>query len=178
MKLILEQGASVARDLSNKDLKVIKSYDSALFSGAAVELDSEDDVASYSSAPHIANIWPNRKVKLEQPVDRQSFSDDVEATKYSPHRATGVDKLHKAGVLGQGVKVGVVDTGVWYKHPALGGGFGPGFKVAGGYDFVGNVDIDHDAKQPDDDPISLPDIGHGTHVAGIVVCIRLVPKTP
>ncbi|KAK8092946.1 Subtilase [Apiospora kogelbergensis] len=165
------KGASVARDLSNKDLKVIKSYDSALFSGAAVELDSEDDVASYSSAPHIANIWPNRKVKLEQPVDRQSFSDDVEATKYSPHRATGVDKLHKAGVLGQGVKVGVVDTGVWYKHPALGGGFGPGFKVAGGYDFVGNVDIDHDAKQPDDDPISLPDIGHGTHVAGIVAAV-------
>ncbi|KAK7974455.1 hypothetical protein PG989_016303 [Apiospora arundinis] len=165
------KGANVARDLSNKALKVLKSYDSALFTGAAIELDSEDDVASYSAAPHVANIWPNRKVKLEQPVDRKSFSDDVQATEYSTHRATGVDKLHKAGVLGQGVKVGVVDTGVWYKHPALGGGFGPGFKVEGGWDFVGDVDIDRDAKQPDADPINMPDIGHGTHVAGIVAAV-------
>ncbi|KAK6823516.1 hypothetical protein PG987_013773 [Apiospora arundinis] len=74
-------------------------------------------------------------------------------------------------VLGQGAKVGVVDTGVWYEHPALGGGFGPGFKVAGGYDFVGDVDIDRDAKQPDKDPISLPQIGHGTHVAGILAAM-------
>ncbi|KAK7947007.1 subtilisin-like protein [Apiospora aurea] len=165
------KGASVARDLSNKALKVIKSYDSALFTGAAVELGSEDDVASYAAAPHIANIWPNRKVRLEQPVDRQSFSDDVQAVEYTTHRATGVDKLHKSGALGRGAKVGIVDTGVWYKHPALGGGFGPGFKVEGGWDFVGDVDIDFDTKQPDADPISLPDIGHGTHVAGIVAAV-------
>lgn len=25
-----------------------------------------------------------------------------------------------------------------FNHPALGGGFGPGFKVAGGFDFVGD----------------------------------------
>lgn len=165
------QGASVARDLSNNAVKVLKSYDSALFTGAAVELGSEDDIESYSSAPHIANVWPNRRVKLEAPVTSQSFSNDVQAEAYITHRATGVDKLHKAGVLGKGVKVGVVDTGVWYKHPALGGGFGPGFKVEGGYDFVGDVDIDSEAKQPDDDPISLPDIGHGTHVAGIVAAV-------
>lgn len=28
--------------------------------------------------------------------------------------------------------------GVDYTHPLLGGGFGPGFKVEGGHDFVGN----------------------------------------
>lgn len=51
---------------------------------------------------------------------------------------TGVDKAHAAGVLGKGAKVAVVDTGIWYDHEALGGGFGEGFKVAGGYDFVGD----------------------------------------
>ncbi len=57
---------------------------------------------------------------------------------------------------GKGVKVGVIDTGVDYLHEALGGGFGPGFKVAGGYDFVnGKAD-------------PLDDNGHGTHVAGII----------
>jgi hypothetical protein len=48
----------------------------------------------------------------------------------------GLDKLHQAGILGKGIKIGVVDTGVDYRHPALGGGFCPGFKVAGGYSFV------------------------------------------
>lgn len=66
------------------------------------------------------------------PLDPKEFLDDVTATEYSTHGATSVDKLHAAGILGQGVKVAAVDTGIWYKHPALGGGFGPGFKVAGG----------------------------------------------
>ncbi len=57
---------------------------------------------------------------------------------------------------GKGIRVGVVDTGIDYMHEALGEGFGPGFKVAGGYDFVNN----------DSDP--RDDNGHGTHVAGII----------
>lgn len=50
----------------------------------------------------------------------------------------------------------MIDTGIDFMHPALGGGYGPGFKVAGGYDFVNG----------DDDPID--DQGHGTHVAGTI----------
>lgn len=57
---------------------------------------------------------------------------------------------------GKGVVVAVIDSGIDYKHPALGGGFGPGFKVAGGYDFV------------NDDADPMDDEGHGTHVAGII----------
>ncbi|HTY57349.1 MAG TPA: S8 family serine peptidase [Bacteroidota bacterium] len=60
------------------------------------------------------------------------------------------------GTKGGGVRVGIIDTGIDYMHPALGGGFGAGFKVAGGYDFVNN------------DPDPMDDNGHGTHVAGIV----------
>lgn len=33
--------------------------------------------------------------------------------------------------------------GVDYTHPSLGGGFGPGFKIVGGYDFVGD---DYDGR--------------------------------
>lgn len=32
----------------------------------------------------------------------------------------------------------IFSVGIDYTHPALGGGFGPGFKVIGGYDFVGD----------------------------------------
>ncbi|WP_420580271.1 S8 family serine peptidase [Reichenbachiella sp.] len=57
---------------------------------------------------------------------------------------------------GEGITVGIIDTGIDYMHPALGEGFGAGYKVEGGYDFVNN----------DADPID--DHNHGTHVAGIV----------
>lgn len=48
----------------------------------------------------------------------------------------------------------------------LGGGFGPGFKVAGGADLVGDGEWPYGPKVPDSDP--RDDIGHGTHVAGII----------
>lgn len=62
----------------------------------------------------------------------------------------------KYRVKGKGVKVGVIDTGVDYMHSHLGGGIGAGFKVVGGYNFA------------DDNSDPRDDIGHGTHVAGII----------
>ena len=44
-------------------------------------------------------------------------------------------------------------AGVDYMHPDLGGGFGPGFRVAYGYDFVGdNGNGDYGTAYPDGDP--------------------------
>ncbi|EJD40984.1 subtilisin-like protein [Auricularia subglabra TFB-10046 SS5] len=80
----------------------------------------------------------------------------------------GVDKLHAQGITGKGIKIGILDTGVDYMHPSLGGGIGPGFKVAGGYDFAGDAyNPGFVDPQPDDDPRDTC-VGHGTHVAGIV----------
>ncbi len=56
-------------------------------------------------------------------------------------------------ITGQGIKIGIIDTGVDYTHPDLGGCFGTGCKVVDGYDFVNY----------DNDP--MDDMGHGTHVA-------------
>jgi subtilisin family serine protease len=84
---------------------------------------------------------------------------------------TGADMAQDAGWTGTGVKVGVMDTGIDYHHPDLGGGFGAGFRVATGYDFVGDrydasgsggALIPHPDKDPDDCN------SHGTHVAGII----------
>ena len=64
------------------------------------------------------------------------------------------------GVDGTDMYVGVVDTGVDYTHPDLGGnGSGTTFpttKIPAGYDFGDN----------DSDPMDL--YGHGTHVSGIM----------
>ena len=61
------------------------------------------------------------------------------------------------GVDGTGMTVAVIDTGVDYNNPALGGGFGPGAKVVAGYDFATNTP----------DPLATSS-QHGTAVAGLI----------
>ncbi|KAI9593833.1 hypothetical protein BDF19DRAFT_386992, partial [Syncephalis fuscata] len=56
----------------------------------------------------------------------------------SPHSATGVSKMHSQQITGEGIRIGIIDSGVDYEHPALGGRFCPTCKVAHGYDFVGD----------------------------------------
>ena len=77
------------------------------------------------------------------------------------------------GLTGHGIRVAIMDTGVDYDHPDLGGCFGPGCRVEIGYDYVGNA-YNNDATSPTYNPVPSPDPfpddcnGHGTHVAGIV----------
>lgn len=56
--------------------------------------------------------------------------------------------------MGQGVKVGIIDTGMDYTHPDLKANY------AGGYNAL-------DASQP-----PMDDNGHGTHVAGIIGAVN------
>ena len=59
------------------------------------------------------------------------------------------------GVTGNGLRIGILDTGIDPSHPDLGGGFGPSFKVTDWFDFtLGST-------------TPVDPIGHGTHVAGI-----------
>ncbi len=67
-----------------------------------------------------------------------------------------------AGLTGAGQTVAVIDSGIDYTHAALGSGFGDGFKVVGGYDFVDN----------DNDPLDT--FGHGTEVAGVIAADEFI----
>lgn len=87
-------------------------------------------------------------------------------TTFSPHLMTQVDKLREKGILGDGIKVAVIDTGVDYLHPALGGCFGPGCLVQFGYDLVGDNFNGSNTPVPDSDPMDCN--GHGTHVSGTI----------
>jgi len=78
-----------------------------------------------------------------------------------PMTAQGIplmNALDTRGVFnGSGVSIAIVDSGVDYTHPRLGGGGFPNSKVIGGYDFGEN----------DPDPMPEDDDAHGTCCAGI-----------
>ena len=136
-----------------------------LWNGFSVEL-ADGDISSVKRLPGVKAIYPVVEIEAPQPAARDG---EVGTDMFTAITQTGVDIARsQLGLEGKGIKVGVIDTGIDYHHPDLGGSFGPGYKVAYGYDFVGD---DYNAATgapavPDPDPDDCN--GHGTHVAGIV----------
>ncbi|KAL5606877.1 hypothetical protein BROUX41_003254 [Berkeleyomyces rouxiae] len=152
-----------ARDTS---LTILQTYDSDVFKGASVQTSvlTEREILALDG---VENVWINRVVSLQTQNIAAIFADDAASPAYSQHNITGVSKLHDQGILGQGIKIAVVDTGIQYTHPALGGCFGKGCKVAGGYDLAGDgYWPDSGLQKPDHDPFEMQ--FHGTHVAGVL----------
>ncbi|KAF9115048.1 hypothetical protein BGX27_009075 [Mortierella sp. AM989] len=130
----------------------------------------EEGLEVVAALQGIVGIYPVRTRKRPKALPLGSLKL-TRPNLQSAHILTGINMVHqKLGLTGKGIKVGIIDTGVDYKHPALGGCFGRGCKVAFGYDFVGdnydNGDPEKDIPRPDPDPMDCA--GHGTHVAGIV----------
>lgn len=149
-----------------------------LWNGVSVSLPASQ-VGSLSSIAGVTGVFPVRPFSLPPAATVQGTPADL-----GSNPMIGVDP--SAGGVGpaqgQGVKVAVIDSGIDYTHPDLGGCFGPGCRVIGGYDLVGdsyNGDPTSSAYQPvphpDPDPApcdpttpNAGDAGHGTHVAGII----------
>ncbi len=94
----------------------------------------------------------------------------------------------KLGLKGQGLRVGIIDTGIDFTHKMMGGSGSveefkaidatqevasfPNDKVVGGIDLVGDdyspgsPYVEHRIPKPDKNPLDYN--GHGTHVAGTV----------
>ena len=135
-----------------------------LWKGLSVEA-SDDAITRIARLQGVEAIFP--VLAVARPVVEEISPDLAFA-----RTMTGADLAEEdLGLSGAGVKVAIMDTGIDYHHPDLGGGFGPGYRVVTGYDFVGDrydgggsggALIPH----PDNDPDDCG--GHGTHVAGIV----------
>ena len=93
--------------------------------------------------PALAEPLEDRRLLASWGAHAKLIEQDAAASKYP-------------SITGAGQAVAVIDTGVDYKHPALGGGFGANYKVVAGYDFADN----------DADP--MDEHGHGTGVAAAI----------
>ncbi|KAF3163209.1 hypothetical protein TWF788_001655 [Orbilia oligospora] len=157
--------------------------DTSIFNGVSFKLedDTPENRAIIESWGEVVELFPLRIYDLAAPAaDPAAAEQAVRAvTKilkkrspdnvYPPHVQGNVHQLHAKGLDGQGIRVAVVDTGIDYRHPSLGGGFGPGFKVEFGTDLVGDSYNGGNTPVPDNDPIDCA--GHGTHVAGILAAV-------
>lgn len=116
------------------------------FNGLAI-VASAGDRATIAQTPGVRAVYPDYAL---QPLLSQSVP---------LVGAPEVWTMQDAGdrpVMGTKVRVGVIDTGVDYDHPNLGGPGFPNTRIITGYNFVS------DTVDPRDD------MGHGTYVAGIV----------
>ncbi|OLY85179.1 Minor extracellular protease vpr [Smittium mucronatum] len=138
-------------------------FNSHLLHGISLQIDPKylDKISTFSI---VKTIWPLLSRSFTQELDTDM--DGAPNLGYA-HKLTGVDLLHSNfGLTGNGIKVAVIDTGVDYTHPSLGGCFGKGCKVSGGYNFIGSdggQGMGNLESTPFDDCV-----GHGTHVSGII----------
>ncbi len=122
--------------------KILKKKYKHVFNGAAVEF-SREILGTVEQLDYVEAVYPDIEVKV-------NLNDSVPLI-----GATQV--WADLGFTGKGIVVSIVDTGIDYTHPDLGGSaVFPNAKVIGGYDCYNN----------DNDP--MDDHYHGTHVAGIV----------
>ncbi len=139
---------------------------SALWTGISVTA-TQDQVRELAASPVVTAIYPvltvARPKTSPSPTDATSMLDAIGAA--------------DVGWTGQGIKVGVIDTGIDIDNPDLGGGGSnggtafPSARVAYGKDFVGdNYDANGEFGSTAPVPDARPDdcAGHGTHVAGII----------
>jgi subtilisin family serine protease len=159
-----------------------QTFNYELFKGVSVQLDdlekAEEKAMRMAAMPAVKNMWPVQIISRPNPIVEwigAPTSDnlpamlrkrDNETDTFSPHVMTQVDKLRAEGITGKGISVAVIDTGIDYLHPALGGCFGGDCLVSYGTDLVGDDYTGFNTPVPDDDPMDC--YGHGTHVAGIV----------
>ncbi|KAI8620781.1 hypothetical protein BC830DRAFT_1215136 [Chytriomyces sp. MP71] len=155
----------------NIDYTVRVSHSDNFDSFVSFQIQGDDcDTSMLDGIPgaiHYSNV---RELSAPVPTDFTSGPTVVPSTQDQIHSITGVKELRNTGITGKGIKVAVIDSGVYYLHPALGGGIGPNFKVLKGYDFVGN-DYNGQAAtlKPSSDPLdNCSKESHGTHVAGII----------
>ena len=141
-----EQNAFLSSLTANGIKYALKQRLSVTFNGLALSL-AGSDLAAAARTSYVSYVYESRQAQVLD--DNTNAAMGVNQALWSSTSASG-RKLD-----GTGTTIGIIDTGIDYMHPDLGGAKLPNGKVVGGYDFA------------DDDANPMDSQGHGTHVAGI-----------
>ncbi|CAH7671260.1 peptidase S8/S53 domain-containing protein [Phakopsora pachyrhizi] len=142
----------------------------ALFTGLSLSLHSSKQEKLLRSASFVKEIYSVFKIARPIFATAPRVYDslvDGPADVFGVHAQAGISKLHDAGFKCRNIKIAVIDSGFDCQHPAFGGGFGEGFRVQSGYDFVGDDYNGDNGYQPKNDPCASCAF-HGTHVLGVL----------
>ncbi|KAL7748882.1 hypothetical protein RI367_005795 [Sorochytrium milnesiophthora] len=150
-----------------------------LYHGLSLRVTNASDVDELASLPQVEAVYPVlAHLRQSEASNGQNFRrlENAKELVASVHRMTNVDRVHRElGLRGRGVKIGIIDSGIDYLHPAFSEPGkqcktwkGDGCRVQHGVDFVGDS---YDGSQkilPHKSAAPPMDCGgHGTHVAGI-----------
>ncbi len=124
----------------------------------------ESDLGDLASLPSVASVVPVRSAWVEDALPRRAVDlpRPEAGVVFNPNIVSlGVVPLHEAGVRGQGIVVGISDSGASASHPAL----------AANYRGAGAVGHDYNWFDPTmaASPTPIDTNGHGTHVTGVAV---------
>ncbi|POV99286.1 hypothetical protein PSHT_13599 [Puccinia striiformis] len=143
----------------------------SLFSGFSLSVQNPHNAKTLRAASFVKAIYPvlpvTRPVFLHTPKVLNTLQEGLSADLFEPHVQVGISRLHAQGYRCKGIKIAVIDTGCDCEHPALGKGFGKGFKIEKGYDFVGDAYNGTNSPIPDDNPCTRCAL-HGTHIMGVL----------
>ncbi|OXG36623.1 peptidase [Cryptococcus neoformans Ze90-1] len=174
-------------DARSSSYTVHQEYACDLFFGASLSIFSDADLAVLLDiagvidlrAVHLLTLpaEPLSKENTQWPANSPHSPSSSSASAIASAPSTSApfsnlpqiqaDAVQATGNKGKGIKVGIIDGGVDYTREPLGGCFGSGCKIAGGYDFVGdNYDGSNDPV-PDNDPYDNC-YSHGTFISGII----------
>ena len=134
------------------------AYHSKIFNGSFANLNvnhlhlfSSNDVERISTIPNVQNVFPVEIGRVTASIHEVPWSRD----------ALNIKALHDEGLRGQGLSIGVIDTGIDIDHPE--------------FDFQKNNLSWFDPVESNGQVTDI--IGHGTHVAGIM-CGKNVGVAP
>lgn len=141
-----EQDAFLASLTARGITYTVKQRLSVTFNGFSLSV-AGSDLAAVASTKHVSFIYESQKAQV--------LDADTNAAMGVSQALWNSTSVGGVKLDGTDTSIGIIDTGIDYTHPDLGGGKFPNAKVVGGYDFA------------DGDSNPMDNQGHGTHVAGI-----------
>ncbi|WP_341357172.1 S8 family serine peptidase [Rossellomorea sp. y25] len=142
--------------------EITHSYKQA-FNGVAMSLPA-NEIEKLLDSDVVKAIWSDKEVEGIQPVKEKAERPIMTSPSHN------METSHTEGFTGEGIKVGVIDTGIDYNHPDLKDAY------KGGYDFIDDDADPMETTYEDWKKSGRPEVAsgsvyytlHGTHVAGII----------